>query len=349
LLNELFQVTSLIMFPESSLFLILLLCSIISLPQAHKVLVLGATGRVGSHVVSRLISQGIPTNILVRDPKKAQLNPLLNGANIYTGDVNNIEDIAKSCQGCDSVIAAHGMNPPRFTKLTDFFFDIRKDLSHPYNVNYLAMKKVIAVMEKQGIKKLVRITGSMIGTNPFHWIVLLFNFLLSCTVKYHELTEIAIRASNLDYTIIRSSGIKSIPRVQEYNQQRLTTTAATTTTTTTSSSTTSPPPPTTVMNEAAQSPPKRLYFASVNDETALQTIRQGRIRQQGIAVGDLADLCVHAITSTTNENKGLQRVTGIVGSGYGVGPSEWSSLFSTLKVHTIYYPILSYHRLTLFL
>ncbi len=72
---------------------------------------------------------------------------------------------------------------------------------------------VLAAMRKTGANKLVRITGSLTGKSVFNPLTVLFNLLLSMTVKWHERSEIAIRKSGINYTIIRPSEIKNVEPV----------------------------------------------------------------------------------------------------------------------------------------
>ena len=66
-------------------------------------------------------------------------------------------------------------------------------------------------MEINKCKKLIRITGSLIDKSAFTPVRVLFNLLLSFTTKWHEASEIAIRRSGLDYTVLRPTGIQDIP------------------------------------------------------------------------------------------------------------------------------------------
>jgi hypothetical protein len=67
----------------------------------------------------------------------------------------------------------------------------------------MGVKNLLAAMKINGVGKLVRITGSLVGKSPFLPFIFLFNILLSMTNKWHERSEIAIRESNIDYTVIR--------------------------------------------------------------------------------------------------------------------------------------------------
>eukprot|EP01038_Epipyxis_sp_PR26KG_P011700 gene11700-15664_t len=187
------------------LFLIFLYCG-----SCKKILVIGGTGRVGSNVVNQLKLNGIDTQILVRSSsiQKAKDNPKLSGITIIEGNVNSVEDIIKASKGCSCIIDVHGVSPPRFSKLKDLFLSPRYDPTHPYNINYVGTKNVLAAMHINKVSKLVRITGSRVGKNAFSPIIVMFNALLSKTVKWHEHSEIAIRKSGVDYTVIRSPGIQ---------------------------------------------------------------------------------------------------------------------------------------------
>ncbi|MFJ7405695.1 MULTISPECIES: NAD(P)-dependent oxidoreductase [unclassified Lysinibacillus] len=68
------------------------------------ILVLGATGRVGSHIVSLALKEGHHVTALVRTPSKMNIA----NENLYVkqGNVLNIEDIASVMANADAVISA---------------------------------------------------------------------------------------------------------------------------------------------------------------------------------------------------------------------------------------------------
>jgi nucleoside-diphosphate-sugar epimerase len=175
--------------------------------NSSSIAVIGGTGRVGSAIVSKLVLKNVETRVLVRDINVAKENKKLDGSVLFQGNVNSIDDMINLTKGCSAVIAVHGVKPVRFFKFRDLFKHPRDDLTHPYNVNYIGTKKIIAAMNINKVNKLVRITGALVGKNPFLPFVALFNFLLSMSVKWHEMSEIDIRNSGLNYTIIRPTGI----------------------------------------------------------------------------------------------------------------------------------------------
>jgi nucleoside-diphosphate-sugar epimerase len=67
------------------------------------ILVTGATGRVGSRFVPRLLQQGEAVRVLVREPAKAQALEQL-GAEVVAGDLKDTNDVDKALTGVDAVV-----------------------------------------------------------------------------------------------------------------------------------------------------------------------------------------------------------------------------------------------------
>ena len=68
-----------------------------------KILVTGATGKVGSRLVPRLLAKGYDVRILVRDAVKASALVEL-GAKVVTGDLYNTDTLPPAVEGMDAVI-----------------------------------------------------------------------------------------------------------------------------------------------------------------------------------------------------------------------------------------------------
>lgn len=150
------------------------------------ILVIGANGRVGRSVVSKLKSSGKSVKCLVRDIQRASTFTELENTSLVYGSTDDISSLVEATSGCDVVIDVHGMRPPRFTKIFDLFRHPKNDPTHPYNVNYLGTRRVLAAMKINNVKKLVRITGALTGKSPFRFPVWLFDILLSMSPKWHE-------------------------------------------------------------------------------------------------------------------------------------------------------------------
>jgi nucleoside-diphosphate-sugar epimerase len=68
-----------------------------------KILVTGATGKVGSRFVSRMLAKGYHVRILVRDAAKASAL-VERGASVVIGDLDNSEALSAAVKGIDAVI-----------------------------------------------------------------------------------------------------------------------------------------------------------------------------------------------------------------------------------------------------
>lgn len=68
-----------------------------------KVLITGATGKIGSRLVPRLLAKGLDIRILVRDESKVDHLKQL-GAEVVVGDVNTPDTLPKAVNGMDAVV-----------------------------------------------------------------------------------------------------------------------------------------------------------------------------------------------------------------------------------------------------
>ncbi len=193
---------------------------------AERTLVIGSSGRVGNSVVSKLIQSGVKTRVFYRSDNYTSLLPSLPNSpllEICKGNVLDTASLDNAMIGCTNVIAVHGVKPPRLSKILDIITPLNMlEDNHPYKVNYLGTLNILQSMKKNNVKKLIRITGALVGRpvfmNPF---IALFNLLLSMTIKWHEQSEIAIRNSGLDYTLIRPTGIRDEPLARDSNRKLL--------------------------------------------------------------------------------------------------------------------------------
>ncbi|PIB90799.1 SDR family oxidoreductase [Caulobacter sp. FWC2] len=77
------------------------------------ILVTGATGRVGRHVVQQLIQRGAKVRVLVRDPAKADVP---NGVEIAKGDLLDIESLRAAFKGVRTVFLLNAVAGDEFTQ-----------------------------------------------------------------------------------------------------------------------------------------------------------------------------------------------------------------------------------------
>mmetsp|Transcript_29087 Transcript_29087/g.56985 ORF Transcript_29087/g.56985 Transcript_29087/m.56985 type:complete len:337 (+) Transcript_29087:144-1154(+) len=189
--------------------------------KRDRVLVVGATGRVGQRVVRSLLDNRYLVRCAVRKPETASAlfsssSSHRNRVEICPCDIVTATDASLDSvvSGCTAVIDVHGVKPPRLTRWRDLF--VRDPLngddpSHPAVVNYAGPLKLLEAAKRNAVSKYIRLTGLSSSMSPFTPIAFLFNMLLSMTVKWHERFEIALRSSGLDYTILQPGELTNAP------------------------------------------------------------------------------------------------------------------------------------------
>src|SRR3954468_8812607 len=80
--------------------------------QNGKILVVGATGRVGSAAVERFLDTGFEVRALVRRPEKGTRLRAL-GTELAVGDVSAPDTLGSAVWGCSGVFSALGAGPGR--------------------------------------------------------------------------------------------------------------------------------------------------------------------------------------------------------------------------------------------
>ncbi|MFY0618937.1 NAD(P)-dependent oxidoreductase [Shimia sp.] len=165
------------------------------------VLVLGGTGRTGSHVIDKALDAGHVVHVLARRPEAvAKKHDMLK---VFKGTPENADELDAAIAGCDAVIAtmnnarasdspfARIVNSP--TLLTDIFGN------------------VVAAMNEHGIRRVVQLgaTGAGDSFEAAPWIFRQFIKRTNLGVAYsdHEGVEAVLVASGLDWTVGRAVGL----------------------------------------------------------------------------------------------------------------------------------------------
>lgn len=81
-----------------------------------KVVLIGASGMIGSRILKELVSRGHKVIAVVRDPSRVAAQP---GVTAARGDVNNAVELAGVMRGADAVIDAYGPGEGNAGKLID--------------------------------------------------------------------------------------------------------------------------------------------------------------------------------------------------------------------------------------
>jgi NADH dehydrogenase len=110
-----------------------------------QVFLTGATGFVGRHMLTRLLSEGHSVRALVRDPQKAK-ELAQNGVELVTGDVVEGTGLDGGMQGCDAVIHLVGII-------------VEKGSNTFERVHHLGTRNVLEAAKRVGVKRFVQMSA----------------------------------------------------------------------------------------------------------------------------------------------------------------------------------------------
>ncbi len=166
-----------------------------------KLALFGATGGTGTELVKQAIERGHLVTAFVRS--SAQFADMGDALMLITGDIHNPADVEKAVQGQDAVICALGERGLKKTM-------IRTE----------GTVNIISAMKKHNVSRLFIVSAMGVG-DSWNSLSLLNKFffavLLKSARKDHEAQEAAVKASGLDWTIVRPSGLADMPRTGVYN------------------------------------------------------------------------------------------------------------------------------------
>lgn len=159
----------------------------------HLVLVAGATGGIGQEVVDQALAKGLHVRALVRDESKARL---LFGDRVQyvTGDVREPRSLKKAVKGVDEVICALGSNVQRDPE------------NSAERVDYAGVKALAESAKAAGVSQFI-LVSSMGVTHPEHQLNAMLDNILEWKLKGEE----AVRATGINYTIVRPGSLTNEP------------------------------------------------------------------------------------------------------------------------------------------
>src|SRR5579871_1583217 len=146
-------------------------CAVMSEPQ-HTVLVVGATGSIGRHVVACAVEHGFAVRALVRDAQGGK--PFPRKAEVVVGDLTRTETLSRAVAGIDAIVFTQGTYG---------------DPSAAEAVDYGGVRNVLTAL--QGRKARIALMTA-IGTTD-----------RKGSHDWKRRAERLVRASGLAYTIVR--------------------------------------------------------------------------------------------------------------------------------------------------
>ncbi len=162
--------------------------------QIQKIAVIGGTGKAGKYLVNELVKQEFAIKMLARNPENITgHSPLIE---VISGNARDYNSIRKLLTGCDAVISTLGASR-----------------SEPDTCS-VAVGHIIQAMQEQHIKRYIELAGLAIDTpdDKKGWktrlVVNLIKNLFPAIINDRQKAFDLLRASDLSWTIVRSSMIK---------------------------------------------------------------------------------------------------------------------------------------------
>ena len=160
-----------------------------------KVLVLGATGGSGRLIVRDALAKGHSVVALVRSKASADLP----GVDMIEGDARDEGTLTRALDGCDAVVSSLGTG-----------LSFRK-----VDLLTVATRALVTAMTRNGVRRLVCISALGVGDSRGHggfvFDRLFQPLLLSHAYKDKDGQEAAIRASSLDWVVVRPAMLTDDP------------------------------------------------------------------------------------------------------------------------------------------
>jgi putative NADH-flavin reductase len=174
-----------------------------------KVVVFGATGKLGAHLLGQGLAKGHAITALVRDPSRLPPRP---GLVARRGDVLDPSSVAASVAGQDAALWAVGGHDAVRARL-------KRETRQPRLCSE-GTRNVLAAMDRHGVQRLVAVTSWGLGDAarrvPATYRLLIFPLLLRQENQDKQRQEELIRASQLDWTIVRPSRLTDRPATGGY-------------------------------------------------------------------------------------------------------------------------------------
>lgn len=159
---------------------------------AERVLVAGATGKTGQHIVAQLLENGYEVRALVRNADTAaeKLDPQVD---LAVGDVTKPESLAAAFSGVARIISAIGAGA-------------KEGPNSPEFVDYAGNNNLVDAAREANVRQFV-LVSSMGVTHEDHVLNKIFGNVLIWKLKGEDY----LRSSGINYTIVRPGGLHDKP------------------------------------------------------------------------------------------------------------------------------------------
>lgn len=167
-----------------------------------KIIIFGATGTIGKHLVEQSLGKGY--EVLAFSRNKDNLNKFNHPSLIkIEGDVLNPKDVQNAIKDQEVIIIVLGSGSNRKSR-------VRSE----------GTKNIIETMKINGVKRLICQStlgaGESTGNLNFFWKNIMFGWFLKQLFLDHELQEEYVRNSGLDWTIVRPAAFTDGEKKENY-------------------------------------------------------------------------------------------------------------------------------------
>ncbi|XP_058968375.1 flavin reductase (NADPH) [Pocillopora verrucosa] len=171
-----------------------------------KLVIFGASGPTGRHLVQQALNKGHLISAVVRSPDKFDIRH--EKLEVIKGDVFDSESLNPILQDKDAVLSCLGAHGTSVFKHTTLYSE--------------SMKSISAAMERSNVDRLVCVTSW--GTqkepgNPKLMEYLLKPLMMAGFIHDMALMERMLMETKLNYTVVRPPGLKNGPAKGDYSVQ----------------------------------------------------------------------------------------------------------------------------------
>ncbi|HTK20215.1 MAG TPA: NAD(P)H-binding protein [Mucilaginibacter sp.] len=173
------------------------------------ILILGSTGRTGRLLLQEALKRGHRVTILISHKGALKINPGL--VEMYEGTPLNQFTLADAMRGCDAILSTLNIS-----RISDFPWS---KLRTSKDFLSASMKHIVEAATENNIKRIVITTAWGVAETrkdiPFWFRWLIDNSNIRYPYRGHEEQEALLKASNLDWTIVRPVGLTDSEKIRE--------------------------------------------------------------------------------------------------------------------------------------
>lgn len=168
-----------------------------------KIIVFGATGGVGRHVVNQALQTGDEVTAFVRDLTKLQIEN--DHLHVVRGDATNAEEVSAAIAGHDAVVSCLGSN-----KMVAKSTQLEEMTQH-----------IVASMEAHHVKRIVYTASAGINNElPGVGGKMVMKMLQNVLIDHRHAVDLIQAHKDLQYTIVRPLGLTNDDYTGEYREAK---------------------------------------------------------------------------------------------------------------------------------